>query len=104
MILVTVLVLSFPGLAEQAKSTSYAKNASILIDSFAFSPSNLTVEKGTTVTWFNSDKFNHKIKGDGFESKDLIRGSSFSYKFEVAGTYKYADALHPSMKGEITVT
>ncbi|VVB69992.1 Cupredoxin-like domain protein [uncultured archaeon] len=103
-IMATVLVLSLPVLAEQANSSSNAKDASILIQNSAFFPTHLTVEKGTTVTWLNADYDIHKIKGDNFESNDLNRGDSFSYKFDAAGTYSFADAANPSIKGEITVT
>jgi plastocyanin len=103
-VVATALVLSLPGLADQNNSTSDAKNKTILIQSFAFIPNHLTIEKGTTVTWVNGDRDTYKIKSDKFESKDLYRGDSFSYTFKESGTYNYADAFNPSMKGVITVT
>ena len=104
MIVATGLAISFPSLAEQAKSPSDAKNASILIQTFAFSPAELTVAKGTTVNWLNAGRETYHIKSDKFESKDLLRGDMFSYTFNETGTYNYADASNPSMKGVITVT
>lgn len=103
-VIATVLVLSLPGLAEQANTTSNAKNASILIQNSAFFPTHLTVDKGTTVTWLNADHDIHKIKGENFESNDLNRGDSFSYKFDAAGAYTFADPSNPSATGEIVVT
>jgi len=103
-VMVTLLVFLLPGLAEEASSAPAAKNASILIEFQAFSPSNLTIEKGTTVTWLNTDHDFHKIKGDKFESNNLTRGDTFSYLFDKAGTYDYMDALNPSVKGKIIVT
>lgn len=100
----TMLVISLPCLAEQANSTSNDKSASILIQNAAFFPDHLTIEKGTTVTWLNADYDIRKVKGDNFESKDLNRDDTFSYKFDTAGTYTFADPSNPTTKGEITVT
>jgi plastocyanin len=101
----TVLMLSFSCLAEQAKSPSDAKNTTtILIQNSAFFPTHLTVVKGTTVNWLNADRITYKVKSDKFESKDLLRGDTFSYTFNETGTYNYAEASNPSMKGVITVT
>jgi plastocyanin len=93
-----------PCLAEQANSPSSTKTASVLIQSYAFSPSSLTVEKGTTVTWLNADRMVYKIKSDNFESPELNRGDAFSYTFNETGTYNYAEVSTPSMKGTIIVT
>ena len=103
-IVAIALVLSLPGLADQNNSSSDAKNTTVLIQDFTFNPNHLTVEKGTTVTWLNTDRNTYKIMSDEFESKELNRGDSFSYKFKESGTYSYADASNPTIKGEITVT
>lgn len=100
----TGLILSFgPCLADQASASGNA-TASILIQSFAFSPSMLTVEKGTTVTWTNADRMVYKIKSDSFESGNLNRGDAFSHTFNATGTYNYTEASNPAMKGTIVVS
>jgi plastocyanin len=104
LVVAMALVLSLPGLADQNNSTSDAKNTTILIQNSTFNPNHLTIEKGTTVIWLNTDRDTYKIKSDKFESKDLNKGDSFSYTFKESGTYSYADASRPSIKGEITVT
>ena len=78
----------------------------VTIKDFAFDPGDLTVAKGTTVTWKNDDSATHRIKsGDGsFDSKDLKNGDSFDHTFDTAGTFDYVCGIHPSMKGKITVT
>jgi len=78
----------------------------VTIKDFAFDPGDLTVAKGTTVTWKNDDSATHRIKsGDGsFDSKDLKNGDSFDHTFDTAGTFDYICGIHPSMKGKITVT
>ena len=78
----------------------------VSIKDFAFNPADVTVAKGTTVTWKNDDSATHRIKsGDGsFDSKDLKNGDSFDHTFDTAGTFDYICGIHPSMKGKITVT
>jgi plastocyanin len=78
----------------------------VTIKDFAFDPGDLTVAKGTSVTWKNDDSATHRIKsGDGsFDSKDLKNGDSFDHTFDTAGTFDYICGIHPSMKGKITVT
>ena len=97
-------MLSFgPSLADTG-SASAAPSASVLIQTFAFWPSILTVEKGTAVTWTNADRMVYKIKFDDFESGMLNRGDAFTHKFNETGTYNYAEASNPAMKGSIVVT
>ena len=78
----------------------------VTIKDFAFDPGDLTVARGTTVTWKNDDSATHRIKsGDGsFDSKDLKNGDSFDHTFDTAGSFDYICGIHPSMKGKITVT
>ncbi len=105
MVMATGLMLFLsPCMAEQSTSLASSKTASVLIQVYAFSPSSLTVEKGTTVTWLNADRMVYKIKSDNFESPELNRGDTFSYTFNETGTYNYAEASNPSMKGTIIVT
>lgn len=81
-----------------------ASSASIKISGFAFSPSELTVAKGATVTWTNNDGVAHTITSGSFDSGSIKNGGSFSFTFTQAGTYDYYCSIHPSMKGKITVS
>jgi plastocyanin len=98
------LMLSFGVCLADTGSGSAAPSASVLIQTFAFSPSTLTVEKGTTVTWTNADRMAYKIKFDNFESGILNRGDAFTHKFNETGTFNYVEASNPAMKGSIVVT
>ena len=80
----------------------------ILIKNFAFSPANLTIKTGTTVTWLNQDEAVHQIESDSkvqgvFLSNSLAYGESFTFTFIQAGTYTYHCTYHPTMKGAIMV-
>jgi plastocyanin len=83
-----------------------AGDGAVSIKGFAFNPGDVTVAKGTTVTWTNNDSATHRIKsGDGsFDSEDLKNGATFQHTFDTAGTFDYICGIHPSMKGKITVT
>jgi plastocyanin len=83
---------------------AYADDTAITIDNFTFSPAELTVKVGTTVTWTNHDDIPHTIVSAGkFRSKTLDSDNSFSFTFTAAGDYKYFCSLHPHMTGTIKV-
>lgn len=97
----TSTVTSSGGTTSEAAGTASA--AAITIQNFAFSPSTITIAKGTTVAWTNKDSAPHAIKWEGVESPAMNQGEKFEYKFENAGTYEYSCSIHPSMKGTIVV-
>jgi plastocyanin len=83
---------------------AYAEDTAITIDNFTFSPAELTVKVGTTVTWTNHDDIPHAIVSAGkFRSKTLDTDDKFSFTFTAAGDYKYFCSLHPHMTGTIKV-
>lgn len=81
-----------------------ASSASVDIANFAFSPAEMTVAKGATVTWTNRDSVEHTITSGLFDSGNIKNGESFSFAFTQAGAFEYHCSIHPSMKGKITVT
>jgi plastocyanin len=78
----------------------------VAIASFKFAPPDLTVAKGTTVTWTNNDKAKHSVvAGDtSFVSDNLVTGATYQYTFDTPGTFPYICGIHTYMKGTITVT
>jgi plastocyanin len=87
-----------------AEETKAAPNT-ITIDNFTFTPKDLTVAVGTTVTWANHDDIPHNVvdKNKTFRSKALDTDDSFSYTFAAAGTFDYFCGLHPHMTGQVIV-
>jgi len=77
----------------------------IAIASFQFSPSDITVHVGTTITWTNNDSATHTVTAnDGsFSSGALGKGGTFSYTFTKEGTFAYICENHTSMKAVVTV-
>ncbi|MGW2254246.1 plastocyanin/azurin family copper-binding protein [Kitasatospora sp. NPDC001660] len=76
------------------------------IAGFAFSPSSLTVSRGTTVTWTNGDPVMHSVKSDGrgpLHSGPMNPGDSYSFRFDSPGTYSYHCCFHTYMVATVTV-
>jgi amicyanin len=81
-----------------------AQEIQVTIDNFTFSPPELTVKVGDTVTWTNHDDIPHTIVSAGkFRSKTLDTDNTYSFTFASAGDYKYFCSLHPHMTGMIKV-
>ena len=79
-------------------------NNQVLINNFAFAPKELTIDKGTVVTWKNDDSASHTVVSQGlFTSKTLGKGEEFIFKFDKPGEYDYICSIHPLMKGKIIV-
>lgn len=77
----------------------------IAIDNFSFTPKEITVAKGTTITWVNHDDVPHTVvsKDQKFRSKALDTNDQFSFTFTDAGTYIYFCSVHPIMIGKVIV-
>lgn len=82
-----------------------AEEVTVSIDNFTFSPAEVTIVPGTTVTWVNNDDIPHSVvdKKLSFRSKALDTEDRFSFTFTNAGDYDYFCSLHPHMVGKIIV-
>lgn len=78
---------------------------SIAIDNFSFTPREVTVKEGSTITWVNHDDVPHTVvsKDQKFRSKALDTNDQFSFTFTNAGTYVYFCSVHPIMVGKVIV-
>lgn len=87
-------------------------------DNTCYVPTHLSVAKGTTVTWVNSDTAIHTVTaglpsfdaggtdypgGDEFDSDLMYGGDTFEHIFDEPGRYDYYCLLHPWMIGSVTV-
>jgi plastocyanin len=71
-----------------------------------FAPAVIEVKVGESVDWINDDSVGHTVTAlDGsFNSGVMGVGDSFTQTFETPGTFDYLCAIHPTMKGTVTVT
>lgn len=81
---------------------------SVTIKNFAFNNAQITVKKGTAVTWENNDSVAHTVtetdNQKGPDSGNLDPGKSYAFTFDTVGTYKYHCNYHSNMTGTVTVT
>ncbi|MFF4410599.1 cupredoxin family copper-binding protein [Streptomyces sp. NPDC001262] len=90
-----------------AAQTTFAAGGQVAIVNYAYAPATLTVSRGTTVTWSNSDTAPHTITSSvsgPLDSPMLNQGDSFSFTFSSAGTFSYYCTVHPTMKGTVVVS
>ncbi len=88
--------------------TSTATPAAVAarIQGFAFSPATLTIARGTTVVWTQSDGVPHTVTSDSgseLNSTVLGQGQTYSHTFTQAGTFAYHCDIHPSMQAQVIV-
>jgi plastocyanin len=112
------------GRPSQADGGSRAQRVEVRIGGFAFEPSRIEVDQGTSVTWTNRDAILHTVtSGSGQKqgvpgvSKDKAaspsglfhqevngEGSTFRFTFEEPGEFNYFCAIHPGMAGVVVVS
>jgi plastocyanin len=80
----------------------------IFIQDMLFSPATISVTAGTTIKWTNKDGVAHTVTSDTgsaeiFNSGSLTNGSTFTWKFNTAGTFNYHCSLHAGMNASVVV-
>ena len=82
-----------------------AATKTVSIKRSSFSPSTVRITAGDTIRWRNDDTRYHQVVSTTgtFASPVLAPGRSYSFTFEVAGSYRYRDALVPSSVGTVKV-
>ena len=70
-----------------------------------FDPPQSAVEPGSTITWTNKGDEPHTVTADdgSFDSGVLNPGDSYTVAFDGQGTVTYHCAIHPEMRGSVTV-
>jgi plastocyanin len=92
--------------------TPTPSSVSVMIKDSQFSPNSITIAKGTTITWTNSDSVQHTItrplegggQAVGPDSGVLNPGDSYSYTYNAVGFFPYHCSIHPALQGMVEVT
>lgn len=81
------------------------KTETVEIENFAFSPDDITINVGDSITFTNNDSTAHTASADNgeFNTGTLSAGALETVTFATAGTFNYFCAFHPSMTGTVTV-
>lgn len=84
--------------------------ADVTIEVFQFTPGELTIQAGESVTWLNSDRIDHTVTSGvpdtptgRFDMTLPEAGATAVVSFDEPGTYAYFCSIHPHMRGTITV-
>lgn len=74
------------------------------LDNNCFGPTVARVPVGTTITWTNTDSWEHNVYSPAFaDSGILAPGDRYSFTFDEPGVYPYVCTLHPGMMGTVVV-
>ena len=97
---------ALPLAATIAQADGHATNHTVVIKDFAFTPANITIKAGDTITWVNEDSAEHSAwdLNDAFDTGLLSTGQSAALTFNSAGTFSYRCRPHGNMRGTITIT
>ena len=88
-----------------AQATQGATQQPVQIRDFTFTPGNLQVPVGATVTWTNYDSAPHSATADNgtWDTGILSKDQHASVTFNTPGDFSYYCTLHPNMKARLQV-
>ena len=95
----------------------------VAIETFAFKPRTITLDRGDELVWRNDDDILHTVtsgtpkkqgvpgastdrraRPDGMFDEDLELDDEFMFRFEEPGRYTYYCDIHAGMVGRVVVT
>jgi plastocyanin len=86
-----------------AKAPRDAGARAVTMPDLSFAPRTTTVRAGQSVTWRNTSKVTHNVKGPGFFSRVIEPGATYRHWFAKPGRYAYVCTFHPGMRGTVVV-
>jgi len=97
------LALVVPGATQSAVGVT---TKAVKITATGFSPTSVYIVTGNAVKWTNRDTKNHQVVANNgaFASPIIAPSHTYTHVFNTSGTYRYHDALHPSLTGRVVVT
>jgi plastocyanin len=102
---VGVLLAFLVAAAMWVVGTQGAAAATVAIDAkgFAFTPQEITVKVGDTVTWTNGDNESHAVEGGSLSSPEIRPGETYARTFTAPEEIAYNCRFHTYMTGTIHV-
>jgi plastocyanin len=86
-------------------STPHPANLpTVSIVDFSFTPGNLRIKAGQTVTWRNDGTEQHDVTGPDWHSGPLDPTYTYLLTFGLPGTFAYRCSIHLDMTGSIIVS
>lgn len=101
--MVLAAVLALQGCSKDDHKSTVADAPTVTIKNRTFTPAEITVDAGATVTWrFEDGSTEHTVTGATFQSERMSKGE-FRHRFNTPGTSTYRCTVHPSMQGRVVV-
>src|SRR5213596_1446304 len=102
-----LLLIAVLAVASVASAASAQKSATttVSITSTGFTPEDVRIQPGDTVTWKNTDTQQHQIVSDTglFRSPTLAPNETYSRRFDVESSYSYHDGAKTTSTGTVNV-
>ncbi len=96
-----------------ATSENQVEENTVVVTTDGFSPKEIRIKAGGTVTWVNNDSVDHQVNSaphpahtdyPPLNTVGLLKpGEKKSLSFPATGTYKYHNHLNPSLFGSVVV-
>jgi plastocyanin len=101
----TLLILASLAAALALASPAAAATKLVSIKRTAFQPATVSIVAGDSIRWRNDDTRDHQVVSTtgAFASPVLRPGRTYTFRFDIAGTYRYRDALNPNVTGTVRV-
>jgi plastocyanin len=112
LLIVVGLIITISLIIGLTKESAPESRAQIIIDDYGFNPKVITVEKGTIITWINSNNIPHKIITNShpehdqlpdLESGDLSTTETYEFTFNKVGVFEYHDENNIELTGTVIV-
>ncbi|MCA9485218.1 MAG: hypothetical protein KC506_00030 [Nanoarchaeota archaeon] len=93
--------------SEETVGKNLPKTHTVEMLDFEFSPQDIIIDKGDTVTWVNKGKGPHYVLTSSgkriLDSRNIKPEESWSYTFEEPGIHKYFSPIYTRMVGTVSV-
>ncbi len=96
---------ALPLTATIARADGHATAHTVVIKDFAFTPKNIEIKAGDSITWVNEDNMRHSATdlNGAFDTGLLDQGQEATLTFAGAGKFEYRCTPHANMRGTITI-
>jgi plastocyanin len=81
------------------------RRVEVVIKNFGFEPTQLTVSRGDTIVFSNTDFVPHTAtaRDSTWDSKSIDGSKTWSFVANAVGTHEYYCVFHPVMRATLTV-
>ena len=100
---IAVALLLSAGIWSVSAHQASAATTNVRMTNFTFTPPDITITVGDTVTWINDDTESHAPEGGSFSSPEVRSGETWSHTFTAPEEISYICRFHTYITGTISV-